>query len=82
MAAVGCAANSIVSGGAVERMSILGYCILSIFFSSFIYPFAVHWSWGGGWLEELGYLDLAGSGTVHFMSAIGALLLTVMLKPR
>lgn len=30
----------------------------------------------------MGYLDLAGSGTVHFMSAVGALVLTVFLRPR
>ncbi|CAD8172509.1 unnamed protein product [Paramecium octaurelia] len=79
---VGAAANSIVSGGAVERMSIIGYCFLSVAFSSFIYPICAHWTWGGGWLQDLGYIDLAGSGTIHFMSALGALVLTVMLGAR
>lgn len=47
---MGAAANSIVSGGAVERMSVIGYCILSVAFSAFIYPVCAHWTWGGGWL--------------------------------
>lgn len=63
-------------------MSIPGYCLLSLVFSAFIYPVAAHWTWGGGWLQQMGYLDLAGSGTIHFMAAVGALTLTVMLKPR
>ena len=30
----------------------------------------------------MGYLDFAGSGTIHLTGAIGALVTTVMLKPR
>lgn len=31
---------------------------------------------------QMGYLDFAGSGTIHLTGAIGALVTTVMLKPR
>lgn len=64
-------------------MTIAGYAIVSIFFSSFIYPVCIHWAYGGGgWLNDMGYHDFAGSGTIHLTGAIGALVITVFLKPR
>ena len=76
------AANSIVSGGAAERMTYFGYIGLSIAFSGFIYPFAAHWGFGSGWLMNMGYHDFAGCGEVHTVGGVGALVLTIMLKPR
>lgn len=78
---VASAANSIVSGGACERMTIPGYALISIFFSAFIYPVVIHWAYSG-WLFDMGYHDLAGSGAIHFVGAIGALMITILLKPR
>lgn len=80
--AIGAAANSIVSGGACERMTFGGYAIVSIVFSSFLYPVAMHWAYGGGWLKDMGYHDFAGSGAIHLTGAVGALVITVLLKPR
>lgn len=82
MSSVGAAANSIVSGGACERMTIPGYAIVSVVFSCYIYPVAIHWAYGGGWLNVMGYHDFAGSGVIHLTGAIGALVITVFLKPR
>lgn len=48
--AVAMAANSIVSGGAAERMTFFGYMILSVFFSGWIYPIVIHWAYEG-WLH-------------------------------
>jgi Amt family ammonium transporter len=77
------AANSIVSGGAAERMNIFGYTILSIVFSLVIYPFCAHWGFApDGWLVEMGYHDFAGSGTIHAMAGVGALVTTAFLGPR
>ena len=78
---VGSAANSIVSGGACERMTIPGYALISIAFSAFIYPIAIHWAYAG-WLFDMGYHDFAGSGVIHFFGAMGALMITIVLKPR
>jgi Amt family ammonium transporter len=80
--AVAMAANSIVSGGAAERMTYIGYIGLSFGFSGWIYPIAAHWGFGGGWLMNMGYHDFAGDGTVHAVGGVGALVLTIMLKPR
>ncbi|CAD8127899.1 unnamed protein product [Paramecium sonneborni] len=80
--AVASAATSIVSGGAAGRMTYIGYFILSVVFSSVIYPFCAHWGFGHGWLMELGYHDYAGSGTIHASAGMGALMTTMILKPR
>jgi Amt family ammonium transporter len=52
------------------------YLLLSIFLSGLIYPFFGHWAWngiaagnGGGWLENLGFIDFAGSTVVHGVGA-------------
>ncbi|KAM3128466.1 hypothetical protein pb186bvf_019398 [Paramecium bursaria] len=77
------AANSIVSGGAAERMSFFGYILLSVFFSGWIYPVVISWCYNSnGWLKNLGYHDFAGSGAIHLTAGVGALVLTIMLKPR
>jgi Amt family ammonium transporter len=42
----------------------------------------VHWTWGGGWLYELGYHDFAGSGIVHMVGGVAALVGAAILGPR
>ena len=33
--------------------------------TSIIYPVQGYWKWGGGFLDEAGFSDFAGSGVVH-----------------
>ena len=40
-----------------ERTKITGYIVLSCIVNILIYPFIVHWTWGGGWLYEKGFHD-------------------------
>lgn len=63
-------------------MTYIGYFILSVVFSAVIYPFCAHWGFGHGWLMELGYHDYAGSGTIHACAGMGALITTMILRPR
>ena len=63
-------------------MTFIGYIILSIFFSSWIYPVAAHWTFGTGWLKNMGYKDLAGCASIHMLGGMGALMCTIVLKPR
>ena len=39
------------------------------YFSAVIYPLEGSWTWGGGFLSELGFFDFAGSGIVHMAGA-------------
>jgi Amt family ammonium transporter len=51
--------------------------------TSIIYPVVVSWTWNSdGFLYQWGYMDFAGSGIVHLTGGIGALIGTVMVKPR
>jgi Amt family ammonium transporter len=40
------------------------------------------WKWGGGWLEQLGFQDFAGSGVVHLCGASAALAGVLLLGAR
>lgn len=48
----------------------------------FIYPTIVAWTWGGGWLKELGFLDFAGSGIVHMTGGFAGLMGAIICGPR
>ena len=65
-----------------ERTKFSMYVLYSILISAFIYPFEGHWSWGGGWLSELGFHDFAGSTVVHLCGGALALAGAIVLGPR
>lgn len=73
---------SIVSGAVAERMKLWAFFIFSIVLTGFIYPVQGFWKWGGGWLNELGFLDFAGSGVVHLCGAAAALAGVLLLGAR
>jgi Amt family ammonium transporter len=75
-------AMSIVSGAVAERMKLWAFLVFTIVMTGFIYPVQGHWSWGGGFLGELGYSDYAGSGIVHLAGAAAALAGVLLLGPR
>lgn len=56
--------------------------IFSLFFVGLVYPILGMWKWGGGWLNELGFHDFAGSTIVHSIGGWGALAGTLLLGPR
>jgi Amt family ammonium transporter len=65
-------AATIMSGAMAERTTISAYTILSGFVSAFPYTIAVRWTWGGGWLAQLGFHDFAGSTVVHVVGGAAA----------
>lgn len=85
-------AATIVSGAMAERTKFLAYLIYSIVISGLIYPISGGWAWNGlfgdynggtaGWLENLGYIDYAGSGVVHLVGGAAALAGAIVLGPR
>ena len=75
-------AMSIVSGAVAERMKLWSFFLFSILLTGFIYPVQGFWKWGGGWLEQLGFQDFAGSGVVHLCGAAAALAGVLLLGAR
>ncbi|MBO6027631.1 MAG: ammonium transporter [Bacteroidales bacterium] len=78
-----CATSAtIVSGAMAERTKFSMYLVYSAMISLFIYPIEGHWTWGGGWLSELGFHDFAGSAIVHSVGGVLALIGAMALGPR
>jgi Amt family ammonium transporter len=75
-------AMSIVSGAVAERMKLWTFFSFAVVLTGFIYPVQGYWKWGGGFLDELGFLDFAGSGVVHMCGAAAALAGVIILGPR
>ncbi len=75
-------AMSIVSGAVAERMKLWSFLLFAVVMTGFIYPVEGYWKWGGGFLDDLGFLDLAGSGVVHLAGASAAIAGVLLLGAR
>ena len=75
-------AATIVSGAMAGRTRFVSYLICSACMSAFIFPITGHWIWGGGWLSNLGFHDLAGSSAVHMCGGICAFVGAILVGPR
>lgn len=78
-----CAATaSIVSGTLAERIKLWPFLLFTIVLTAVIYPIQASWKWGGGFLDEAGFLDFAGSTVVHSVGGWAALTGALILGPR
>ena len=75
-------ACSIISGAVAERMKLWPFLFFCVIMTSIIYPIQGYWKWGGGFLDEAGFLDFAGSGVVHLCGATAALAGVLILGSR
>ena len=73
---------AIVFGAMLDRTKFVAYVIFGVVFTGFIYPVVAHWTWGGGWLAQRGFLDFAGSSIVHLQGALAATAGTILLGAR
>ena len=75
-------AATIVSGAVAERIKIGSFMIFTIIYVGLIYPIAGSWKWGGGFLDQLGFYDFAGSTLVHSVGGWAALVAVWLLGSR
>lgn len=75
-------AASIVSGTVAERIKLWPFLIFTVVLTSIIYPIQGSWTWGGGWLTEMGFADFAGSSIVHSVGGWAALTGAIILGAR
>ncbi len=75
-------AASIVSGTLAERIKVWPFLIFIVVLTGVIYPIQGAWIWGGGWLNELGFSDFAGSTVVQSVGGWAALTGAVILGAR
>jgi Amt family ammonium transporter len=87
--------GTIVSGAMAERTQLKGFGIYIIMMTSFIYPLVAYWGWSGSgfllYTDDAGasvsafgsaYMDFAGSGIVHLVGGIGALVGSITVGAR
>ncbi len=68
-------------GAGAERLRLAAGCVIAAVLGALVFPLAAHWTWGGGWLAQLGanfgvangFLDPAGAGIVHALGGLSAL---------
>jgi Amt family ammonium transporter len=75
-------AATIVSGAVAERIKLPAFMLFTVPFVAVVYTVAGSWKWGGGWLDQLGFYDFAGSTLVHSVGGWGALAGALLLGPR
>ena len=75
-------AASIVSGALAERVKMWSFFLFTLILTAIVYPVVGAWTWGGGWLSELGFTDFAGSTIVHSTGGWAALAGILVLGPR
>jgi Amt family ammonium transporter len=81
---------TIPTGAMAERWKWKSFVAWGLFCGAIYYPLFGAWTWGGGWLNQLGnsmhlgfgYVDFAGSGVVHAMGGIAGLAGALVLGPR
>ena len=75
-------AASIVSGAMAERVKMWSFFLFILVLTAIIYPIVGAWTWGGGWLSDLGFTDFAGSTIVHSTGGWAALAGVLVVGPR
>jgi Amt family ammonium transporter len=81
---------TIPTGAMAERWKWGSFVGWGLFCGAIYYPLFGAWTWGGGWLSQLGnsmdlgygYVDFAGSGVVHAVGGIAGLAGAIVLGPR
>jgi len=75
-------AASIVSGTVAERLKLWPFLLFVLALTALIYPIQASWKWGGGFLDQMGFNDFAGSTVVHSVGGWAALAGAILIGAR
>lgn len=75
-------AATIVSGCVTGRIKLSAFMLFGAILVAICYPITGSWVWGGGWLDELGFYDFAGSTLVHGVGGAAGLACVILLGAR
>ena len=75
-------AATIVSGAVAERIKLNSFMLFTIVYVGLVYPIIGSWKWGGGFLDQWGFYDFAGSTLVHSVGGWAALIAVCLLGAR
>ena len=75
-------AASVVSGALAERVKLWPFLAFTTLLTAIVYPIVGAWTWGGGWLNQMGFQDFAGSTIVHSTGGWAALAGIMVVGPR
>ena len=64
---------ALITGAFADRVSFKSYMIFLVIWSILVYIPLAHWTWGGGFLAQLGLVDFAGGIVVHMSAGFAAL---------
>ena len=77
-------------GSGADRLSLPAGAVIAAVFAVLVFPLAVHWTWGSGWLAALGvnfslgsgFLDPGGAASIHMLGGLTALAVVWLVGPR
>nr|WP_225870798.1 ammonium transporter [Halosegnis rubeus] len=75
-------AATIVSGAVAGRMKLRAYVTYTITLAAIIYPVVLGFTWGEGFLYQLGFTDFAGGMIVHGVGGLAGLTAAYIVGPR
>jgi ammonium transporter, Amt family len=83
-------AGIIPLGSGADRWRLAAICASTALLAGLTFPLFAHWTWGGGFLAQLGlnyklgrgYLDAGGAGPIHALGGLTALAVTWIVGPR
>ena len=77
-------------GSGADRLRLAAGCAIAAVLAAIVFPLLAHWTWGLGWLAQLGvnfslgagFLDPAGAAAMHVLGGLSALAVAWIAGPR
>jgi Amt family ammonium transporter len=77
-------------GSGADRLRLPAGAAIAAILGAVVFPLTAHWTWGGGWLSQLGanfssgdgFLDGGGAAAIHALGGLAALAVVWIAGPR